>query len=103
MTSGPNFEFTMGASLSRRNFISEVYDKIVADFSAKMNIQNIGALSGSSAQENLKIRSMTNENFHMSKIFKFQKSQNWVTFKEEMYLFILQTIMILINLPRNQI
>ena len=54
MTSGPNFEFTMGSSLSRRNFVSEVYDKIVADFSAKMNINNIGALSGSTAQENLK-------------------------------------------------
>jgi len=44
----------MGSSLSRRNFVSEVYDKIVADFSAKMNINNIGALSGSTAQENLK-------------------------------------------------
>ena len=54
MTSGPNFEFTMGSSLSRRNFVSEVYDKIVADFSAKMNINNIGALSGSTAQEYLK-------------------------------------------------
>ena len=51
MTTGANFEFAMGAFLSRRNFISEVYDKIVADFSAKMNINNIGALSGSTAQE----------------------------------------------------
>ena len=89
MTSGPNFEFTMGSSLSRRNFVSEVYDKIVADFSAKMNINNIGALSGSTAQEYLKIL-----NFRVQfsrcgrKIRHFifnSKSQNWEIFKEETF------------------